>query len=145
MVDLDFEDSETQLGTRAQFIEGDHMGCVGRIQQRAYGTIITLLHSPHLHHLVALYMDLKYGLKVAPWDQEQYTMEELGKVIKGFQYATEANIHTIVMWVEIGQVGAIRGLLESQGYENVQPCFWYKVDMNVVGPVYKRTSAVKSS
>ena len=42
MVDLDFEDSETQLGTRAQFIEGDHVGCVGLIKHRHYGTTKTL-------------------------------------------------------------------------------------------------------
>ena len=90
-------------------------------------------------------MDLKYGLKVAPWDQEAYTMEELGKIIDGFKYATKAAVWTIILWCEIGQVGEIRALLETPdiGYQNVQTFFWYKPDMNVVGPVFKRTPAVE--
>ena len=90
-------------------------------------------------------MDLKYGLKVAPWDQEAYTMEELGKIIDGFKYATKAAVWTIILWCEIGQVGEIRAFLETPdiGYQNVQTFFWYKPDMNVVGPVFKRTPAVE--
>ena len=90
-------------------------------------------------------MDLKYGIKVAPWDQEAYTMEELRKIIDGFKYATQAAVNTIILWCEIGQLGDIRALLESQdvGYQNVQTFFWYKPDMNVVGPVFKRTPAVE--
>ena len=92
-------------------------------------------------------MDLKYGLKVAPWDQEAYTMEELGKIIDGFKYATKAAVWTIILWCEIGQVGEIRALLETPdiGYQNVQTFFWYKPDMNVVGPVFKRTLLSRSA
>jgi hypothetical protein len=59
--------------------------------------------------------------------------------------ADMAGVHTIILWVEIGQLGDIRTLLESTdiGYQNVQTFFWYKPDMNVVGPVFKRTPAVE--
>jgi hypothetical protein len=40
-------------------------------------------------------------------------MEKLGKVIAGFKYASQAAVHTIIFWAEIGQVGEIRALLES--------------------------------
>ena len=72
-------------------------------------------------------------------------MEELGKLLEGFKFATNAPVHTIIMWVEIGQLGAIRALLQSpeQGYVNVQPVCWYQPDKNVAGPVYRRTPAVE--
>ena len=72
-------------------------------------------------------------------------MEELAKLLQGFRYATTAPVHTIIMWCEIGQLGAIRALLESpeHGYANVQPFFWYQPDKNVAGPVYRRTPSVE--
>ena len=90
-------------------------------------------------------MDLKYGLKVAPWDQAPHSMDELLKILQGFKFATNSPVHTVILWVEMGQLGPVRALLESQdaGYTNVQALFWYKPDMNVVGPVYKRTPAVE--
>ena len=90
-------------------------------------------------------MDLKYGLGVAPWDQTPHSMDELLKILQGFKFATNSPVHTVIMWVEMGQLGPVRALLESQdaGYTNVQALFWYKPDMNVVGPVYKRTPAVE--
>jgi hypothetical protein len=72
-------------------------------------------------------------------------MEELLKILQGFKFATSSPVHTVLLWVEIGQLGAVRAVLESPdaGYTNVQALFWYKPDMNVVGPVYRRTSAVE--
>jgi hypothetical protein len=66
-------------------------------------------------------------------------MEELGKIIAGFKYATQAAVHTLLVLSEIGQIGDIRDLLQSSdiGYQNVQTFFWYKPDMNVVGPFFK--------
>ena len=95
--------------------------------------------------VVVGYFDLKYGLGVASWDKEQSTMEELSKLLEGFRFATNAPVHTIIMWCEVGQVGAIRALLQSpeQGYVNVQPFYWYQPDKNVTGPVYRRTPAVE--
>ena len=86
---------------------------------------------------------MKYGLKFALWDQETDTEEELTTLLKGFSYVTTAPLYTVVMWVEIGQVGLVRKVLEAQGYVHIQVHFWYKSDMNIVGPVARLTPAVE--
>ena len=58
--------------------------------------------------VVLLYLDMKYGLKFALWDQETDTEEELTTLLKGFSYVTTAPLYTVVMWVEIWQVGLVQ-------------------------------------
>ena len=86
---------------------------------------------------------MKYGLKFAPWDQEVDTEEEMTTLLKGFTYVTTAPLYTVVMWVELGQVGMVRRVLEAQGYVHIQCLHWYKSDQNMVGPVARMTSAVE--
>ncbi len=54
------------------------------------------------------------------------TPEELIRMLQGFQYVTKAPVHTVIMWVEVGQVGVVRRVLESSaaGYSNVQPYYY---------------------
>ena len=56
-------------------------------------------------------MACKYGLKVAPWDQAPHTIDELGKILQGFKFATKSSVHTAILWVDIGQLGVVRALL----------------------------------
>ena len=86
---------------------------------------------------------MRYGLKFAPWDQEVDTEEELTTLMRGFTWVTSAPLYTVVMWVEIGQVGLVRKVLDAQGYVHIQVHFWYKSDQNMVGPVARMTSAVE--
>ena len=86
---------------------------------------------------------MRYGLKFAPWDQEVDTEEELTTLMRGFTWVTTAPLYTVVMWVEIGQVGLVRKVLDAQGYVHIQVHFWYKSDQNMVGPVARMTSAVE--
>ena len=58
---------------------------------------------------------MKYGLKFAPWDQEVDPEEEMTNLLKGFTYVTTAPLYTVVLWVELGQVGMVRRVLEAQG------------------------------
>ena len=66
---------------------------------------------------------------------------DMETMLDGFQYITKCDLHTVVMWVEIGQIGIVRGVLEAKGYTNVQLMTWYKVGVNVVGPVFRLTPA----
>jgi hypothetical protein len=68
---------------------------------------------------------------------------DIETMLDGFQYVTKCDLHTVVMWVEIGQIGLVRSVFESKGYTNVQMITWYKVGINVVGPVFRFTPATE--
>ncbi len=71
---MDFESGDSGVKTEACLMQA----AWGRL--RLARTVNAPFHTHHhLPHALALVWDLKYGLKVAPWDQELYTMEELGK------------------------------------------------------------------
>ena len=131
---------------------GDYESTMGGLTHRGYGfscilcTLVDLCFfniNKMAFHIVVLYMDMKYGLQAAPWDDEPDDETKILKTLQGFGYVTSAQLYTAVLWVHPNQVTLMTKCMEAAGYRNLQMLYWYKDDINMSGPVFRMNSAVE--
>ena len=75
-------------------------------------------------------MDMKFGGrgKIAAWDEEPHTKEELIHFFKLFSLQHAAPFATVIVWCKVEQVGMVSEAMTASGFHSVQTLYWYKKD-----------------
>jgi hypothetical protein len=88
--------------------------------------------------------DMKYGLKLAPWDLERTMPDEATAILNQLTAINKNDSCTVALWTDYRHLGeAEQVLLDSQYNKDVGPVFWYKENQNYEGASDRFTTSVE--